>query len=242
MKRTISRRFDLLSAGGDAKTRKGQGTQGILTGILYLAPAFEAGPVNVCPWASDGCISGCLYKAGHGGFSSVQTARIRKTRDFLRDRAAFSDRICRDVEKVEKLAAKHGMQPAIRLNGTSDLPWEKTVPMDAFPGVAWYDYTKSPERMAKFLAGGMPANYHLTFSRSEANERDALALLPKGGNVAAVFATKKADALPATWKGFRVIDADKDDVRFNDPRGVIAGLRAKGPARKDASGFVIHLN
>ena len=36
-----------------------------------------------------------------------------------------------------------------------------------------------------------------------------------------------------------MIDGDVSDVRFNDPKGVIVGLRAKGDAKKDTSGFVI---
>jgi hypothetical protein len=37
------------------------------------------------------------------------------------------------------------------------------------------------------------------------------------------------------------IDGDKHDLRFTDKQGVIVGLRAKGPARQDKSGFVIHI-
>ena len=132
------------------------------------------------------------------------------------------------------------MQPAVRLNGTSDLPWEKVFPMGDFPQVKFYDYTKNPVRMEKFTQGKMPANYHLTFSRSEENEKEALAILPTGGNVAAVFAVKKGQDLPKTWKGFEIIDGDLDDVRFTDPTGVIVGLRAKGDALKDKTGFVIN--
>jgi hypothetical protein len=36
-----------------------------------------------------------------------------------------------------------------------------------------------------------------------------------------------------------VFDGDDTDLRFLDPTGVIVGLKAKGRARKDTSGFVI---
>jgi hypothetical protein len=83
----------------------------------------------------------------------------------------------------------------------------------------------------------MPSNYYLTFSRSESNETDALAVLAAGGNVAAVFSSPN---YPQTWKGFEVVDGDKSDLRFLDKRGgAVVALYAKGKAKKDASGFVI---
>ena len=46
--------------------------------------------------------------------------------------------------------------------------------------------------------------------------------------------------LPATWRGYPVIDGDEHDARFTDAgAGVIIGLRAKGKARHDSSGFVV---
>jgi hypothetical protein len=48
--------------------------------------------------------------------------------------------------------------------------------------------------------------------------------------------------LPATFtiggKSFPVINGDETDLRFLDAKGVIVGLRAKGKARKDTTGFV----
>jgi hypothetical protein len=52
-------------------------------------------------------------------------------------------------------------------------------------------------------------------------------------NIAMVF-----DRVPATYMGLEVIDADETDLRFLDKKGVIAGLKAKGRAKKDTSGFV----
>jgi hypothetical protein len=58
--------------------------------------------------------------------------------------------------------------------------------------------------------------------------------LKAGGNVAAVFKT-----IPKTWKGFPVVDGDETDLRFLDGKNVIVGLKAKGKAKKDTSGFVV---
>jgi len=54
-------------------------------------------------------------------------------------------------------------------------------------------------------------------------------------NVAYVFKNK----LPKKFKGRKVIDGDKHDLRFKEKqRGVIIGLRAKGLAKKQDSDFV----
>jgi hypothetical protein len=60
--------------------------------------------------------------------------------------------------------------------------------------------------------------------------------MAQGMNVAAVF-----DKVPSEYNGVEVIDADEHDLRFLDKPGVVAGLKAKGRAKKDYSGFVIRL-
>lgn len=112
--------------------------------------------------------------------------------------------------------------------------------MNRFPDVPFYDYTKNPSRARAYAEGKLPSNYSLTFSRSESNEPVALQMLQIGVNVAAVFAVKKDEALPETWGGREVIDGDLTDLRFLDPRNVVIGLRSKGKAKKDESGFVIY--
>lgn len=235
----------LLSVNADAKTSKGS-KSGYLTGILYLAPANEASPkVNVCPFASEGCKAVCLYTAGRGRMAPVVKARIAKTLKFLENPKAFVEMLAIDIQKIVSKAAKVGMTPAIRLNGTSDLPWEKLggtlgiALMNRFPSVAFYDYTKNPNRAIAYAEGKMPANYHLTFSKSECNNEAVEKVIKAGGNVAAVFSTKKADELPESYNGKPVVDGDKTDLRFLDESGVFVGLRAKGEARSDKSGFTI---
>ena len=230
---------------GDAKTSKGEAA-GYLTGILYLAP-FNLSGRNVCPHASEGCAAACLFSAGMGAFANVQDARIAKTKAFFRDPKAFVETLAQDIEALKRKAARLGLSPCVRLNGTSDLPWENlggqlgVCLMLRFPDVAFYDYTKNPARVRAWLEGRMPANYSLTFSRSECNGETALELAQAGANVAAVFATKKGSKLPKVWAGRRVIDGDVNDLRFLDPKGRIVGLRAKGKAKQDDSGFVVQI-
>ena len=219
------------------KTVKGE-KFGILTGILYLAPAKLSG-FEVCPKRSEGCTASCLYSAGMGAFSNVQKARIQKTLFYFGDRPKFLELIKEDIKKLQKQAKKDGQKLAIRLNGTSDLNWMQHDVFSSFPDVQFYDYTKVFNRLTKEI----PSNYHLTFSKSENNDSECIQALKLGFNVAVVFDTKKGDALPASWTGFPVYDGDDTDTRFLDPKGgYVIGLRAKGQAKKDISGFVVTLN
>ena len=224
----------LLSIDTNAKTVKGQ-KRGFMTGILYLAPDRVSGLINVCANASDGCRNHCLYSAGRGAFNSVQQARTAKTIFYVKDRETFLATLKENVASVIRKAKAKRMHPVIRLNGTSDIGWERYSVIQAFKTTRFYDYTKSFARMLAFLDGKLPSNYSLTFSRSEANETQCLEVLKRGGNVAVVF----RKSLPTHWNGFPVINGDENDLRFLDPKGVVGGLTAKGKAKSDTSGFVV---
>ena len=230
---------NLLSAGSNAKTRKGDGSE-YVTAIMYLVPWKSAG-INTCPMAEQaGCIEGCLNSAGRGAFSNVQAGRARKTQWFASDRAEFMAQLYKDITSFVRFCAKLGVQPCIRLNGTSDIRWELIKVkgfaniFEAFPVVQFYDYTKISNR--KVTA----PNYHLTWSYSGANDTYAKqhAIAKANGlNIAVVW--RKVGMIPKEFLGLPVVDGDKDDLRFLDPKGVVVALYAKGRARKDTSGFVI---
>ncbi len=234
---------NLLSIGNDAKTVKGL-KKGILTGVMYLAPNTISG-YQVCPNASEGCIAACLYTSGHGRFTNIQTARINKTKWFFEDRETFMETLVKNVESLIRKAHKLNLIPAVRPNGTSDIAWEKikcerngvtyNSIIEAFPEIQWYDYTKILGRKKALRLD----NYHLTFSLAEDNDKDALAALEQGYNLAVVMRLGRNDPKPATWSGYPVIDGDETDVRFLDPKGgTVVALFAKGDAIKDTSGFV----
>ena len=233
---------NLLSVSADAKTSKGE-KKGFVTGILYLAPHNISG-YQTCPKASEGCKSACLYTAGRGIYNSVQTARIKKTKLFFENREFFMNTLVANIESLIKKANKQKLIPTIRLNGTSDIAWEKIKVtrdgkeyasiMEAFDTVQFYDYSKV---LGRSKAIALP-NYHLTFSLAENNDADAVKALAQGYNVAVVLNIKKNEPKPATWGGYPVIDGDESDVRFLDAKGVIVALTAKGEARKDSIGFV----
>jgi len=227
----------LLSVGVDAKTVKGE-KKGYLTGILYLAPADTSGVTNVCANATPGCKASCLFTAGRAAFiPSIIPARIRKTKYLVDDRAGFTRQLLDEIDKLQAKAKRKGFKPCVRLNGTSDLPWLALNIAPLFPDVIFYDYTKIQKPWLRILQ-----NYHLTFSLSETNKQDAFDCLGAGVNVAAVFDTKHGHDLPKFWEGYKVLDGDLSDLRFLDRPFSIVGLRAKGRAKKDCTGFVQRLN
>lgn len=215
----------------NAKTVKGEAL-GYKTFILYMAPERQNSlGKSVCPFASPGCAKACLYTAGRGIYTNVQQARMRKTELFLRDRRTFLGMLRKEIGFLYQ---KYGETLCIRLNGTSDLPYEtlfldgKSL-MEHYPEVQFYDYTKNYSRL-----GRTPDNYHLTFSRSEVNEKQVKQALARGFNAAVVFLEK-----PDTFYGYPVVDGDKHDLTFLHPSGSVLGLSAKGAAKHDASGFVV---
>lgn len=224
---------NLLSQGStNAKTAKNE----IETFILYLAPSDIIGTHNLCPFASEGCRKACLYSAGRGAFSNVQQSRINKTKFWAHDREAFYIQLANEILAIHSKTVNH---VAIRLNGTSDIDhigllfrYTGINFLSAeYSNILFYDYTKSIKQIEKYKG----TNYKLTFSLSETNQTEAIKVLLDGGNIAAVFSGQ----LPQSYKGFKVIDGDKTDLRYFDPANVIVGLKAKGQAKKDTSGFVI---
>jgi hypothetical protein len=229
--------FKLLST-ANPKIQKGT-KLGYLSFILHLAPSTLSGK-NTCPKATKGCIAACLNTAGRGGMfkkgentNMIQKARIRKTVQFFFDRDQFMKDLYQDIVKAKKFAEKQGLIPVFRLNGTSDLSWEKyevgTTGLNLFqlfPTTQFYDYTKVLGRKVSQYP-----NYHLTFSKADGNDADVAEALMQGMSVVAVY-----DEIPEG-----VPSADETDLRFLDPKGIMLGLKAKGRAKKDYSGFVIRL-
>ena len=239
----------LLSVEADAKTDKGTAS-GFLTGMLYLAPGQLAGVGNLCPHASAGCLAACLFTAGRAGiFEAVNKARVMRTRFLHDNRAGFIAALKGEIAGLIRKAKRRGLRPVVRLNGTSDLPWEKLAPelFTDFPGVRFYDYTKSIRRAVAFAKGELPKGYHLTFSLAENNAAAAGIALAAGVNVAAVadgVKVGKRFALPGSIDARPTFSADRHDLRFldrkgRDGKGRIGILKAKGKARADLSGFVI---
>jgi hypothetical protein len=212
----------LLSPGDtNTKTAKNE----IKTFILYLMPYNQNSKgINLCPHASKGCAEACLVSAGRGAFSNVIKSRVNKT----------------EIIQQSYKAKKGGYKVAFRLNGTSDVDFiyllNKHANLDIKelqPHAIFYDYTKVLQRAIRY--NGHP-NYSVTFSRSETNNAKTQTALKLGINVSAVF-----NKLPQTYNGYKVVDGDASDIVMLKYNGVILGLKAKGYARKDTTGFTINI-
>ena len=220
----------LLNYYSQTKMAKGE-KFGYKTAILHLAP-YKLSGKNVCPKASKECIAFCLNTSGRGQMNSVQQARINKTNLFWKDRKKFLEQLNLEIGQLKKRAASQGFKFAVRLNGTSDLAFHRfSSLMQDHPDVIFYDYTKVYNHLDHNLK-----NYKITFSASGSNNTECAAALAAGHNVAYVF----KDKLPKKFQGKRVIDGDKHDLRFLDPRGVVVGLLAKGSAKKAAAGGFVN--
>lgn len=230
---------NLRILGTSSKVEKSR-KRGFLTAVVYLAPERESvayAGQNVCPLASYGCSRACLGTRSRLAMPAGRHAKLWKTLLWLWAPEVFRAQLAREIYRLRNRALHVGLTPAVRLNGTSDILWERKAPelFSTFPDVVFYDYTKIPER---FNRGSLPPNYHLTFSRSEDNEETSIRLLSQGHNVAIVF-TSLRRAMRNGWRGFSVTNGDLTDARPIDRRGVVVGLSPKGHA-KDHDGFFVH--
>lgn len=261
----------LLNIDANPKTIKGQ-KRGYMTAVLYLAPYLTSG-YNVCPMAKlAGCWKDCLNVQGRGGMkvggkrirtpagmvpsNDIQRARIQRTKMWVEDRPAFCKQLVKEIDAFLKRAAKLGLTPTIRLNGMSDIQWERidfahelgtgagmTI-FGMYPDVQFYDYTKIAKRFNRVL----PRNYHLSLSFSQANQKYADRCWEahlQGASLVMVYRTQADIADARTWyEECRVnfVNGDADDLRFLDPPKSIVALLAKGTAKHDTSGFVLDFN
>jgi hypothetical protein len=207
----------------------------VLARVLFLTPGV------FCSHATAGCLAACLgHSSGRMQMPTHSLARDRRTALYLEARPIFLQMLDLELSLLEQDARRLGLTPAARLNGSSDLPWELLHPQlfEKHPGIRFFDYTKVPDRMNRFLQQAhWPTNYHLTFSAQPGNHHQAQQILQQGGNVAVVFWPNR----PHTFWGFPVLDGDIHDARFLDQAGSVVALKAKGAAQHDRSGFTLRL-
>ncbi|AKU43484.1 hypothetical protein CPT_Sansa80 [Caulobacter phage Sansa] len=215
-----------------AKTVKGEDL-GYASAIMYLQPHTLVSEKSLCPHSSPACRAACLAGAGMNDLPRQVNARTERTRLFVEDRDAFMGKLTTQILDLMAVSTQAGKSLAVRLNGTSDILWERIqTPMglnifDLFGNVRFYDYTKIPIHKRD-----VPANVHLTFSLDEENFDQAVAYLRAGQSVAAVVpAEEKLE--DGAWfalgdQQVNVVDGDLHDLRFLDPPGSLVMLKPKG--------------
>lgn len=218
----------------NAKTTKGE-KYGYKTYILYMAPHKQNSfGKNLCPNASKGCVSACLFTSGRGKMSNVKNARIKKANYFIENRKEFLNNLHLEVTKINK--KKSSLIPCIRLNGTTDIPWENFDIIQKNPNIMYYDYSKSKKRV---LQNNLK-NYHLVFSRSETNNEDCREILRNNKSIAVVVTKElKNRLLIDPTINYNLVDGDLHDLIFKHAEGSIILLKSKGDGNKDTTGFVI---
>ena len=196
---------------------------GTITYCLYLAPANLSG-YNVCPcskYCKEFCLNGSgrnrldtihTQKINEQNLSAIDKSRIKKTKLFFEEKTFFMNWLIAEIKRAQNYAKKLNMEFSVRLNGTSDINI-----LDLFPTVQFYDYTKVPTR---FNILKNFKNYDLTFSFNGHNWTICESLLKKGFKVAVVFNGK----LPKKYRGYKVVDGNKYDMRYKDKGGQIIGL------------------
>lgn len=256
----------LFSLDTNPKTLKGQ-RYGFKTAVLYMAPARLSG-VNLCPMAQIAqCEAPCLNTAGNPAYAAGKAkGRLNKAHYFLRDRNAFMNQMVRETARFVLRTRAEGFVPLVRLNGTTDIRWERegfvldartaaylaqtgrTVPGCTAPPTAGTHVSNVMQVFPNVqfydytkLANrrDLPSNYDLTFSYSgvPAFAVHVARARAAGMRIAVVF-RRKSD-IPASFLGMQCIDGDDSDIRHIDPQGVVVALYAKGRAKTDTSGFVV---
>jgi len=211
---------------------------GVLTCPLHLAPSWISG-YNVCADSTPACEEACLNTAGNPLYFPAKAAsRLAKTILYFENRAAYMVLLFADLRWLARQAARRNMIAGWRPNATSDV-WYELIQLNGITaieyaqslGIIVYDYTKSFKRALQQL-------YHLTFSYSGENTGDCQIILANGGTVAVVF----GDGLPDSYLGYPVLNGDLSDWRPADKPSHVIGLKAKGRAKQDTSGFVVWNN
>lgn len=252
---------DLLRENG--KMEKSTGEK-VWTKGLSLAPhaASGLGGFDVCPRASSECRANCLGTTAGGNKQYPDTAlsaKIVRTHALAMHPEHFARVMDDEIGKHTRAAAKKGMRAGVRLNVTSDLPWEKYHPgvFGHHPDTEFYDYTKMHQRVANQGKPDHPSNYRLALSHTgadheESNDHHVAKALASGHVVAmvhqrgAVTPTHVEDV--KTGQRYPVVNGDNDDhlpsrhtqagrVHGAPGQGVVSILKLKGVKNEAAGAF-----
>jgi hypothetical protein len=228
-----------------AKLMKNFKVFNVLTYSLYLSPSHISG-YEVCPESTPECRLGCLNTSGlamvevFANKTTIKDARITKTRLLFEHQEFFMNLLVVEINSAIRKANKIDALFSVRLNCTSDVDWANVLLkgrniFEIFPEISFYDYTKI---FKKF--DNKPENYHLTYSYTGYNYSNCLRILESGNNIAIIFNLDKKENLPEYFDGFEIVDGDISDLRSNDKKGVIVGLKWKKIANRAHNEIIKH--
>tara|TARA_R100000951_G_C2640248_1_gene180675 strand:- start:752 stop:1624 length:873 start_codon:yes stop_codon:yes gene_type:complete len=200
---------------------------------MYLAPANMVKGINTCR-GSGACTDGCLAYSGNLSSVQSQNKQYLFTVGLYHHTELFLLEIVQQLFRLAHRYAFDGVDLAIRLNSTSDLPFHNVIDMKAL----WYDisnldhfydYTKIPTRYkvqsqhTKTRGMSSTVFYHLTYSYSELSKDKWLSRFDRVAVVVSYEDKKKL------LKDTRFTDGDSHDLRkFDESKIVLLGVKRVG--------------
>ena len=187
---------------------------------LKVYPEYEASILQLLPNKHlcvnyKLCIKTCLaFKGLAKVYPSVIKSRKAKSEYFVNDTDTFIKQLIREIKNQEKRALKKNKKPVVRLNGFTDIDYNKYGIFKLFPNVQFYDYSADYERV---LNNNNP-NLHYTFSYKGNNLKECIELLKNDVSIAVIDIPENQ-----FFNDYDVehIDGDKHDFRFKHGKAIV---------------------
>ena len=195
--------------------------------------------LTVCPMSTPGCRAGCvIVTAGKGPTPAVVLGRVARWLTLVLH-PLHAVRLMRD--SIECTVRAAGENHRVRFGVADDVRWERVAPVLFAPvddvAIRAYAYTKwTPDRRRGAM--GLELTYSATREARRWSGASVAEAAAAGRRVAVAVDIRKGQPMPTTFHGAPMVDGDASDDRWSTAPGVVVGLRAKGAARKDSTGFV----
>jgi hypothetical protein len=197
---------------------------------LYLAPSTMVKGVNTCR-GSGACTEGCLAYSGRLSSTQSQNKQYLFTVALYHHTELFLLEIVQQLFRLAHNYSFDGVDLAIRLNSTSDLPFHTVIDMKTLVNDIsnldhFYDYTKIPTRYKV-----QSDFYHLTYSYSELSNDKWLSRFDRVAVVVSYQDKKKLldKVNPLLLSSVKFTDGDSHDLRkFDDSKIVLLGVKKVG--------------
>ena len=223
----------LMGRNSSSKIEKGL-KENIDSYVLYLSASKNAG-FDVCTYASKFCREICLVESGRASMKqkngNIHKSRLIKTWLYKFNNKLFNQILEHELNKARSRYIKTGVKFCVRLNGTSDLSFFKTIVKNQ--DIQFYDYTKDSLTSLNNLS-----NHHITFSFSGSNIQHCKQALRNGLNIAVPVIKSDFERILNDFKNI-CFNGDITDLRFLDKhKSKICLLSVKGN-HKDTSPFLL---
>ena len=196
------------------------GTNSKIDKSLKVYPKYEASILQLLPNKHlcvnyKLCMKTCLaFKGLAKVYPGVIKSRKAKSEYFVNDTDTFIKQLIREIKNQEKRALKKNKKAVVRLNGFTDIDYEKFGIFKLFPNVQFYDYSADYERV---LNNNNP-NLHYTFSYKGNNLKECIELLKNDVSIAVIDMPENQ-----FFNDYDVehIDGDKHDFRFKHGKAIV---------------------